>query len=292
MNKIVVCGDIHGNPMELSFRRKPALRELDESDVVVFCGDWGLVFGGWNKKEEAYNLNWLNNQKYKSIVIFGNHDDYLWAESLPEVEAFGTTMKACVHEGITYENIFIVDNWAIADICGSHCLLIAHAQSHDIWPCVGTESGYTVLNPETEGWLIREWRRKRLFYRVLNKSWWPQEKLDVRALEDFLVKNNAYEQHFDYIFTHDCLGMYAQYGLGMESSNVQMTEQESYFNVLGKYLNFDIWFHGHMHRDLFYPGSLLKSAKISGTIICLYDNLFSLGKNKNMEVVQFYGRDL
>ena len=245
MNKIIAIGDLHGDPFsKLGFRRNHQMRKYDENDVVVFLGDWGIVFGHWNIEEEANQLEWLNNQKYKSIVIFGNHDDYDWAECLPEVEAFGTTMKQAVLLDRVYENVFIVDNWCIADICGKKCLLIAHADSHDLEDDPMTQSGLNILTFPQEKWLAKIYNRKYIFYRVMHQSWWPQEHLNIKDFQVFRDKENLDNQKFDYIFSHDCPESYHYV--------ISPTPQESLFEELRLKIRHKMWLHGHMHTDTIY----------------------------------------
>lgn len=271
MNRIVAIGDIHGEAMSLSFRRCPEMREYDENDVAVFLGDWGVVFGHYNVDEEAYHLEWLNNQKYKSIVVMGNHDDYDWAETLPEVEAFGTTMKQAVLNGTVYQNIYIVDTWRIADICNQHCLLIAKADSHDIWEDNITETGMNILTYPKEKYIGKIYSKRNKFYRVLGKSWWPQEHMDVDAFKKFLDDNDAANQHFNCIFSHDCLSDFNEMGLDGQR-RLKSTDQEKLFSEIGQAFDYDLWLHGHMHCDIAYP--------LNDRVRCVYRYNVEIGGNE------------
>lgn len=271
MNRIVAIGDIHGDSTRVSFRRNPDMRKYDENDVIVFLGDWGLVFGHYNLDEEKYHLGWLNNQKYKSIVVMGNHDDYDWAETLPEVEAFGTTMKQAKLDSVVYENIYIVDTWCIADICGKHCLLIAKADSHDVWKDSVTDTGLNVLTYPKEKWIGKVYTRKNKFYRVLGKSWWPQEHMDINEFSEFLEKNDAVNQHFDCIFSHDCLSDFNSMGLNGQR-RFRSTPQEELFGSMSRAFDYDMWLHGHMHSDLVYP--------LNEKVQCVYRYNVEIGGNE------------
>lgn len=61
---IYITGDIHGNPERLSNKRlKPFGLELNNRDIVIVCGDFGMP---WNENDK-YCLNWLAEKLFTTL---------------------------------------------------------------------------------------------------------------------------------------------------------------------------------------------------------------------------------
>jgi len=238
---IYLTGDKHGNIQELSFKQHPIMRTLTAEDTLFILGDFGLIWE-WNcdTKEEAYNLNWLNEQVYTTIVILGNHENWTKILQMPQIEKFGGKVRECVYGGVTYEKIFFVTEPTVLDIDGKHILAIPGADSHDI---------DHLLDPaEKDFKRIRKYfNRKNIWYRVIGQSWWPQEAIDIEKARKLLAEHEG--EHFDMIVSHDAPSGLTQWYSIKTGFHMNITEGETFFEELAWTLDFDMWCHGHFHFD-------------------------------------------
>lgn len=166
MNRIYVTGDLHQSIdiCKLATHRFPIQKELDKSDVVIVCGDAGLIWDG--SKEDKYWQNWLNEKNFTTFCCLGNHENFPLIETYSIVEIFGG--KA--HQ--IQSSIFYAISGEIYTINGKKMLFINGADSHD-----------------------KE-------YRTEGKSWWPQEQITDDEIEQALENLAMYNFQVDYIISH------------------------------------------------------------------------------------------
>ena len=245
---IYFTGDKHSEIQDLSFKRHPIMRNLTTEDTLFILGDFGVVWK-WdgNSKEEAYNLRWLNEQLYTTIVILGNHENWDKILQMPRIEKYNGFVRQCVYDGVLYDKIFFVTEPTILDVDGYHFLAIPGADSHDI---------DHLLDPTKRDFKrVRKYlNRKNIHYRVIGQSWWPQEAIDIKATRELLVKHG--EDHFDAILTHDAPSGLNQWYSQMTGYRMTATEGEIFFEELAWTLDFDMWCHGHFHFDGSWSGFL------------------------------------
>ncbi len=230
---LYLTGDTHGENLgRFSYRAHPGLRELTEDDAVVVLGDTALMWPG-REKETLYTLRQLARKPFTIVFLLGNHDNYDWAETLPRVSVFGGRMRQAAIDGEVFENRYVVDSWTTADLSGYHCMLIAHADSHDI---------ERVYEPwDKKG--IKRAKRNKEWFRVAHRTWWPQEALDIGALDLYLQEKK--EERLDLVLTHDCPSAF----LRESRLGLRPTAQERYFEHMRETLPHRLWAHGHMHWD-------------------------------------------
>lgn len=249
---LYLTGDTHANILErFSYKNYPFLQELTKDDVVVVLGDVGLMWPLENdyatNKVADYIMRQLESKPFKIIFLLGNHDNYDYAETLPEIICSSGPisiedgyMRPVVIGDKTYKDRYIVDSWAVMNLSGYHCLLCAHAKSHDI--------EHLYEQDDKEG--IAAAKKRHEWYRVVHESWWPQEELDITAIEPFYQKHKG--EHFDAILTHDCPGIFCgKANRPGEIGRLRPTRQERNFDTWLDELDFDVWAHGHMHYDWF-----------------------------------------
>lgn len=267
---LYLTGDTHGENIErFSFKKNPSLRELTADDIVVVLGDTALMWPG-AERITRYDMRQLRSKPFTIIFLFGNHDNYDWAETLPEVDVFGGKMRQVVIDGEVFENRYVVSDWTVADLSGYHCLLCGHAKSHDI--------DHLYDENDKEGILAA--KRRREWFRVAHKSWWPQETLDI---DDAVIYVQEHEdEHFDAILTHDCPGYFCHIASPHGGSTFRFapTRQEDYFDSWREDLDYDIWVHGHMHYEFFrYMDMRTQDNKQH---FCIYHDFFSAETLKNL----------
>jgi len=236
---IVCTGDVHGKVIErFSFKRNPKLRQLQSGDIVFQLGDFGQPFGPTTYKEAEYVFNFLNEKPWTTIVIGGNHDDYDYWQSCPQVELFGGKARQATFHGKNF-SVFFVDEITILNINNYNILCIPCAESHDV---------NILLNPNEIGFKRKQaiLRKQHQWFRVVGRSWWPQEKMDVQKNAEFM--EHHMNGHFDFILTHDAPALINSWFKRPENpARIVSTAGQLFLEELRKNLDFDVWFHGHFH---------------------------------------------
>ena len=247
---IYFTGDTHGAPEE---RVKECGNLMRDEDVLFFLGDIGVP---WGVKHPNYAENQLKNDKTKLdyindkpgayVFILGNHDDYNWADSCPEVNKWGTTIKQAMLDGKVYDNIYVIDDVRALTIDDKKILCFPFADSHDI------RDG--ILDPqdiEFEDQLDYMHRNGKYMFRIKDWTWWEKEHADVDRIQQYMDDNDLWNTKYDYILSHDAPGIYNKLALGMY--RLKSSEYQYFLDSLRRCVDFNYWFHGHMHKDFRYP---------------------------------------
>ena len=261
--RLIIRGDTHGdNASAFSYKQFPEFRELDENDTVIILGDTGIGWPDSEKTTEFVAKN-LAMKPFNIIYMFGNHDNYDFAAGLDYSSMASTIyncpkMKRLSVNGKSYFNQYVVDEPCIADIAGYHCLLIPGADSHDI-----DSICFPSKKPSYRSRMFRE-----QFYRIIGKTWWPQEAVNTTALYKLLADN---EDHFDLVLSHDCPAYFTEIASPHGGGEPRMvpTVGEKYLQALAETLDYDSWFHGHFHYD-FFPYHNPSRADHHYDCCCLY----------------------
>lgn len=254
---IACTGDTHGKVIErFSFKRHPELRKLQKGDIIFQLGDFGQPFGPGTYKEAEYTFNFLNDKPWTTIIIGGNHDDYDFWESCPQVKIFNGIARQAKISDKTF-SVFFIDEITILDIENNHILCIPKANSHDIW---------NLLDPEDVDFKSKKkhMQKTHQWFRVKHQSWWPQEQMDIQKNMNFMEQHE--KEHFDLILSHDAPGLI----ISWFNARSVPTEGERYLDMLRKTLDFDSWIHAHFHFDGIWN-------KIhDNRITCLYYDIVTL----------------
>lgn len=243
---IYVTGDMHGDIIpSLSFSKNPFMRRLDERDVLVVCGDIGIMWPGY-EKEGKYTLDWLAKQKYTIVFIRGNHDNEPWWSAQEPSDGNGKTIKLVMGDlRQVRDNVFLVTNSTIVDLCGHRCLCIGGA--------VSTDANNLAFPHETK--LIRSWKRSYEYYRIVGKSWFPGEGINIAYLKSLLnnYRLRGEKYSIEYIFSHQAPSSYCDSGFCYRiDRRIPCEEQELLQEIFldNKWIDFVYWYHGHMHDDI------------------------------------------
>lgn len=244
---IYVTGDIHGIVYEL---QDPKLDCLTLDDYVVVTGDCGIPFG-YNSprfKEDKFEEDcWvLRSLPFNVIFVCGNHDDYDFIETLPQINKFNNNKvrQMIGADSAPIYNVFYIDSPGIYDIADKHCLIIPGADSHDIWDGI-----LDPADPDFEEKLF-EWSNQYKMFRIKHWTWWPQEAIDEKYIQDNIA--DWMNDHFDLVFSHDCPTIYNQ----SIRSRYPDTSGEQALQDVYRVVPFDMWFHGHMHTDRWYRDNI------------------------------------
>ena len=236
---LFITGDTHGKVIErFSFKQNAALKQLTNKDIIIQLGDFGQPFGPSSYKEAEYVFNFLNNKPWTTIIIGGNHDDYGYWQSCPQVEIFGGKARQAIFNGKSF-SVFFIDKTTILNIDGYNILCIPCAESHD---------ADILLNPDEVGFKRKQagLRKQHQWFRVIGRSWWPQEKMNVQENAEFI--EHYMNEHFDFVLTHDAPALINTWFKRPDDiARRKSTAGQLFLEELRKSLNFDTWFHGHFH---------------------------------------------
>ena len=232
MNKIIVTGDIHGNPFQrLNLENFPEGKTFTKEDYVIILGDFGLV---WDDSAMEHScLNWLENKPWTTLFIDGNHENYDLLNKFP-IEEWGGGRVQKIRSSVIH-----LLRGEVYDIGGYKFLAMGGARSHDIQDGV-----LEVGDPRIKIWKKDDFK----LFRINHISWWeeeiPNEEERKNALKN-LAENNY---KVDYILTHEA-----------PSSDVVLMDHLLYHpDEYSKWLEMEIrqkvkykkWFFGHYHLNL------------------------------------------
>lgn len=292
---LYISGDMHGQVLDkLSYARNPELRQLTSEDVLIICGDIGIMWPG-HEKEGKYQLDWLNDKPFKTLCVRGNHDPTpFWRSGVPStgnrdtVKLITGTLCNPVYGDKIYDSIFWVSDSAVLNLCGHRSLVISGASSHDIW---------NLVSPH-EKERIKRLKHEHQFYRVIGKSWWPDENINVpyafSLLNDYFRTTGTYHAYvenlpfvgdgkkrvgyFDYVFTHDCpafmCDVFARPG---DLGRLRPTDNEDFLELIKDHINYRYFIHGHMHTFMRY--AVTEDDYGKHEVVCLYKDIFKLPDN-------------
>ena len=224
---IYITGDCHGDFKKLSSSRFKEQKELNKSDFVIICGDFGL----WHDTaQERYWLNWLDEKPFTTVFIDGNHENF--------DRLYGGEFEAVdFHGGKAHKirsSIYHLMRGYVFELCGKKIFAFGGASSHDI------KDGIV----EADEYDSRTMRNKMI--RINHVSWWKEELPSCEEM-DFGLKSLADNNNtVDYIVTH-CLPQ--NIACLVSGGLFKEDELTNYFDIIAEKMNFEKWFCGHYHVD-------------------------------------------
>ena len=246
---VYITGDTHSDFTRFSAENFPEQKQMDKSDTVIICGDFGGIFD-WRgeTKEERYWLDWLAAKPFTTCFIDGNHECFPRLFALPEEEHFGAPA------GRVRDTVFWLKRGNIYTIARKTFFAFGGASSHDI-----TDG---ILDPADPDWKKKERqlvRQRRFLYRIKGRTWWPDEiEQDEAVYEAGQRRLEAHGNSVDYILTH-CTCDSTQALLGYDHSD-RLTR---YLETIHNTTRYKYWFFGHYHED----------RKVRPDEICLYEQI-------------------
>lgn len=166
---IHVTADTHNDiNFQKVFDHRRGHPELTRNDYLIVAGDFGIPWGGSNKKTDEYLLKWISDHcNFTILFVDGNHENMDLLNAYPIVEKFGSK----VHQLLP--NLFHLMRGHIYQI-----------DDYSIFAFGGAES--TDKHRRIEG-----------------QSWWRQE-LPSKVEEDLgLINLERYGNRVDIVLTHD-----------------------------------------------------------------------------------------
>ena len=232
MNKIIVTGDIHGNPFQrLNLENFPEGKTYTKEDYVIILGDFGLV---WDDSAMEHScLDWLENKPWTTLFIDGNHENYDLLNKFP-IEEWGGGRVQKIRSSVIH-----LLRGEVYDIGGYKFLAMGGARSHDIQDGI-----LEVGDPRIKIWKKDDFK----LFRINHISWWEEEIPNEEERKNALKNLAENDYKVDYILTHEA-----------PSSDVVLMDHLLYHpDEYSRWLEMEIrqkvkykkWFFGHYHLNL------------------------------------------
>lgn len=223
---IYLTGDTHGslNINRLICGNKNVLdthipiSSLTEDDYLIICGDFGLIFYdpahiNWVKENNA--MKSLCKQKFTTLFVDGNHENFNLLNSYPVLEMFDGN----VHK--INDKVFHLCRGEVYNIQGYRLFTMGGGSSID----------------------------KNL--RTLNFDYWQEELPSYAEYEHALTNLDNVNWKVDYVITH-CASTSVVKQL---VSNLYMDNEMEFFESISKKLTYKHWYCGHYHKDIDVGGT-------------------------------------
>lgn len=215
---IFVTGDIHGHLSidKLSYKNWPESRKLTQDDYLIICGDFGLLWNNPPKADELYWLKWLQNRKFTTLVVDGNHENHVMLQNLKQIRKFGGTV------GQINDKVYHLKRGQIYTIEDKRIFAFGGAESMDKAD------------------------------RALGISWWPEEIATFAEMNAAIDQLQKFNNKVDYIVTHTAPTKYID--KIVPKLFVDLRERMNdptckFLDYVLENIEFKQWFCGHFHMD-------------------------------------------
>ena len=220
---IWATGDCHGNFERFRPEYFPEQAQMTKDDVVVVTGDFGGIWFGDARDDEA--LGCLESLPFTLAFVDGNHENYDALERYPVAEWHGGK----VHR--VRPHVLHLMRGQIFELDGYRFFTMGGAKSHDI------EDG--ILEPDApdfEQRLMTLRRKPRARYRVNHISWWAQELPSDEEYAEARRKLDAVGWQVDYIAL-------------MGSRHNEADRLTDFLQEVRERAKYHCWLFGHYHDN-------------------------------------------
>ena len=231
-----ITGDIHSNPFRLStdsFYEQKTFEGGYENNIVIQCGDFGIVWCNEESKEEKYKLDWLNSKNFTTVFVDGNHDNIPRLDSYPIKEWCG---------GLVNEirpRVLRLRRGEVYTIAGHKFFAFGGASSHDI------SDGILDINDPNINQQIKQMKYEgKYMYRIKGFTYRTEELPSKEEMQNGISNLEKHNWQVDYIITHSPpASVIALLGHGFYEQDI-LTK---YLEEIRCKLDFKRHFMGHMH---------------------------------------------
>ena len=241
---IYITGDTHADFKRFTKKHRTRLPfKLTEKDMVIVCGDFGLL---WSKNDKTfpYNLEWMSRLPFKILWVAGNHENYDMIEEYNLEEWHGGKVRHILRDKIIY-----LERGQIFKINGKKFFTFGGASSHDV------QGG--ILDIEDSDYTEKHVAaiKSGLPYRVKRMSWWEQELPTEEEMQEGIKNLEKVNYKVDYVISH-CLSSRAQdklekhFGGGSFGKLYEGDVLTEYFDELEDKLQYKHWYCGHYHLNM------------------------------------------
>lgn len=244
---IYITGDIHGDPRRFSTDKFKAQTEMTKDDYVIICGDFGMLWSLEESKKENYWLDWLNDKKFTTLFIDGNHENFDRLNSLPVERWRGGN----VH--FVRNSVIHLMRGEVFDLNGVSLFAFGGARSHDIDGLATEEElkkDYTAgILQKDDPHLYGKLRMASNYCssaRIENRNWWRAEMPTQNEMNNGTRNLELCNKKVDFIVSHD--GPMSDLVL-LGGRQITADPLNKYFEELRQTVSYKEWFFGHHHQD-------------------------------------------
>lgn len=241
-----VTGDIHGNPNRLSsnsFYEQKDFNGNKDENVVIICGDFGIVWSREEDSSEKYWLDWLESKPFTTVFCCGNHENFDRLYKYPIKEWNGGK----VHE--IRPHVLHLMRGEVFEIEGKKLFTFGGASSHDIQDGILDPANFKTKEEFKNTY--KKWNKNLKMFRVKGISWWEQELPSEEEMQNGIDNLKKHGNKVDYIITHSpytSLLKQMDGGSGLYKSDI-LTD---YFQTIKQTVDYKQWLFGHMHINQTY----------------------------------------
>ncbi len=208
---IYVTSDTH-IPLEINkinTTNFPEQVNLTKDDYLIICGDFGGVWD--NGSEEMFWRKWLNERKFTTLFVDGNHENFNL------LNKFDTGMWNGGKVHFIGDSIIHLMRGQVFNISGKKFFTMGGAKSVD------------------------------RMYRIKNKSWWEEEVPSKKELETAMDILDAHNWTVDYVITHTGpLSLVSKHMFLYDNKD----PLNKFMEQLNSKLTYKHWYFGHFHQDI------------------------------------------
>lgn len=207
---IYITGDTH-IPLDIEKLNKINFpdEDLTKDDYIIICGDFGAVWHGRDKEDE-YWQSWLDNRKFTTLFVDGNHENHAKLDQMP-LEKWNGGKIHRIKDSVIHlmrGQVYVID--------GVKFFAMGGAESTD------------------------------KMHRTEDESWWVRE---MPSEEEYKEAFNNLEKNdwcVDYVITHDGPTEIIQDLTIFSMPN----KIRNFFSVVDSKLKYKQWYFGHYHQDI------------------------------------------
>ena len=211
--RIIITGDLHGNPERLQFIQRK--ENLTAEDVIVVLGDVGANY--YLSKRDLQMKQAMNDLGCILFCVHGNHEAR--PQTIPSYRE-KIWNGGCVLYERAFPNILFPVDGDIFELLGNRCIVIGGAYSVD-----------------------KDYRLARGF------QWFPDEQPSSEVKR--YVESQLQNHKIDIVFSHTCPFKYTPTEMflpGIDQSTVD-SSMEQWLSSLEDGIQYDAWCCGHWHTD-------------------------------------------
>lgn len=229
---IWATGDCHGNFERFRPEYFPEQAQMTKDDVVVITGDFGGIWFGDARDDEA--LGCLESLPFTLAFVDGNHENYDALASYPAEKWQGGKIHRI------RPHVLHLMRGQIYELEGYRFFTMGGAKSHDI------EDG--ILEPDAPNFerkLLMLQRRPRARYRINHISWWAQELPSDEEYAEARHSLDSVGWEVDYIITHCAPTSIALMG----SRHNEADRLTDFLQEVRERSKYHYWLFGHYHDN-------------------------------------------